>query len=164
MNIKICSCCKKELLLTEFSKDKSRKDGLYCYCKICNREANKKSNTKIRSTLEGRTKSNEASKKSCTKRYAADPDYRFKCKAYSYKRKKNYGDILLASNIIDEPSVQHHVNDKEIINIPQDIHVMYPTHPKEVHRFMVNQVVEQIYGIKIKKVKDVQKKTLYMSI
>jgi len=32
---KICSRCKKEKLITEFNKDKSRKDRVKRYCKIC---------------------------------------------------------------------------------------------------------------------------------
>lgn len=35
METKICRKCKEEKELSEFSKDKSRKDGLYCYCKKC---------------------------------------------------------------------------------------------------------------------------------
>lgn len=32
---KVCSRCKRELPISEFSKDKTRKDGVYCYCKKC---------------------------------------------------------------------------------------------------------------------------------
>lgn len=32
---KICSRCKRELPISEFCKDKTRKDGVYCYCKKC---------------------------------------------------------------------------------------------------------------------------------
>lgn len=32
---KVCSRCRRELPISEFCKDKSRKDGLYCYCKKC---------------------------------------------------------------------------------------------------------------------------------
>ena len=35
MNTKICSCCKNEKEITEFIKDKSRKDGYRIYCKKC---------------------------------------------------------------------------------------------------------------------------------
>ena len=32
---KVCSCCKKELPLDMFNKNKSKSDGLHCYCKKC---------------------------------------------------------------------------------------------------------------------------------
>lgn len=35
MDTKKCSKCKQEKPLTEFSKDKSRKGGFYCWCKQC---------------------------------------------------------------------------------------------------------------------------------
>jgi hypothetical protein len=71
-------------------------------------------------------------------------------KRHRDKRQRDYGGKRLAENIIDEPVIRHHINDKEVVDVPYDIHVMYPTYPKEVHRFMVNQIIEQIYNIKIK--------------
>lgn len=35
--LKCCASCKLEFALTEFGKDKNRKDGLNVYCKICAR-------------------------------------------------------------------------------------------------------------------------------
>ena len=37
--MKTCSHCKAEKPLTEFYKNKTRKDGLQCACKVCNRRA-----------------------------------------------------------------------------------------------------------------------------
>jgi len=42
MKTKICSCCKKELPLSEFNKNKSRKDGLNNICRECSKESSKK--------------------------------------------------------------------------------------------------------------------------
>ena len=46
--MKVCKCCNKTLSIDNFIKDKTRTDGLYVYCKACNkgkrkafREANK---------------------------------------------------------------------------------------------------------------------------
>jgi hypothetical protein len=36
--MKTCSKCKIEKSKSEFNKDKSKKDGLLIYCKICHRE------------------------------------------------------------------------------------------------------------------------------
>ena len=33
--MKVCSRCKEEKSLTEFNKNKSKKDGLQYYCKVC---------------------------------------------------------------------------------------------------------------------------------
>ena len=35
---KVCSRCKRELPISEFTKDKSRVDGLQNYCKGCNKK------------------------------------------------------------------------------------------------------------------------------
>lgn len=42
-NLKKCSICKEEKLLTEFNKNKSNNDGLDYVCKCCRKEFNKKS-------------------------------------------------------------------------------------------------------------------------
>lgn len=39
---KICSVCKKHKILAEFSKDKSKKDGMQNKCKSCVDEYNKR--------------------------------------------------------------------------------------------------------------------------
>lgn len=40
-NTKICTKCGRELPLSEFNKDKNRKDGLHPWCKECIRELSK---------------------------------------------------------------------------------------------------------------------------
>jgi hypothetical protein len=42
MAVKVCSKCKEGKLLTEFSSNKSRKDGKHHRCNICNRIETKK--------------------------------------------------------------------------------------------------------------------------
>ena len=37
METKICSKCKEEKFICEFTKDKQRSDGYYVYCKKCRR-------------------------------------------------------------------------------------------------------------------------------
>ncbi len=39
--MKICKCCNKLLPVSMFIKDKTRSDGLYVYCKPCNKERRK---------------------------------------------------------------------------------------------------------------------------
>jgi len=41
MKTKICSRCKIEKLISEFNKDKSKKDGYYSSCKECNKKRDK---------------------------------------------------------------------------------------------------------------------------
>lgn len=38
---KTCTKCRRELPLSEFTKNKSRSDGLQCWCKSCRSELNK---------------------------------------------------------------------------------------------------------------------------
>ena len=44
---KKCTKCRRELPLSEFTQNKSRKDGLQCWCKSCRNELNK---TRVRKT------------------------------------------------------------------------------------------------------------------
>jgi len=49
--MKTCTKCKVEKNFVEFSKDKSRKDGLFPQCKICKRIDNKKTYSKNRDKI-----------------------------------------------------------------------------------------------------------------
>ena len=53
---KKCPKCRRELPLSEFSKNKSRTDGLQCWCKSCRKERNK---TRDRTTERENTKKKE---------------------------------------------------------------------------------------------------------
>lgn len=44
--MRICRCCHKELPLSAFNKDKSRKDGYYIYCRECSHKKQKESISK----------------------------------------------------------------------------------------------------------------------
>lgn len=35
MKTKVCPCCKEELPISEFYKDKRKRSGLHCYCQKC---------------------------------------------------------------------------------------------------------------------------------
>jgi hypothetical protein len=59
--MKICSCCKIEKSLTDFGADKSRKNGLYVYCRDCARIQSAKSIKRIRK--ENPEKAKEQAKK-----------------------------------------------------------------------------------------------------
>lgn len=41
-NMKICTLCKQNKLISEFTKHKQKKDGLNSWCKVCSRKKNKK--------------------------------------------------------------------------------------------------------------------------
>lgn len=51
--VKICKVCRKEKTYCEFSKDKSRKDGLRYECKVCQKEVSKRyiQNNKIKISI-----------------------------------------------------------------------------------------------------------------
>ncbi len=46
MQTKICTTCKASFELSNFHKDKNRKDGLSCWCKDCSKASQKRSNLK----------------------------------------------------------------------------------------------------------------------
>ena len=53
---KVCTKCRRELPLSEFTKNKSRSDGRQCWCKSCRSELNK---TRVRETERENTKKKE---------------------------------------------------------------------------------------------------------
>ena len=69
-----------------------------------------------------------------------------------FARIRGLGSIQLCANIIDEPVSWHHVTDAFILACPRDIHKLYEQGygrdwTTEKHRFMVNSVCKQIYGM-----------------
>jgi 5-methylcytosine-specific restriction endonuclease McrA len=69
--MKKCSKCKIEKCLDEFYKNKSQKDGLSRYCKICNKEVSKKYPTdynKWKDYYKNHYQNNKSSRKSATRK------------------------------------------------------------------------------------------------
>jgi hypothetical protein len=62
------------------------------------------------------------------------------------KRHRNLGWNIVKDNIIEEPIDWHHVNNTDVVAIPKDLHQLYPGRNVDNHRFMVNQIVVQIYN------------------
>lgn len=59
--MKFCTGCKKTKSVSEFHKNKSKKDGLHCWCKVCAGKAMKK----YRQTERGKIVSRRSVKKYC---------------------------------------------------------------------------------------------------
>ena len=102
--MKKCTKCKVEKEITEFSKDKTRKDGVYSSCKLCNKEYYKENKNKIieqkkEYLKENKDKINKRQKEYIKNRRLSDPLYKmksnlrsrtynaFKHKGYSKKTK-----------------------------------------------------------------------------
>ena len=66
-----------------------------------------------------------------------------RCKA---KRRQNLGFNLLYENIIKEKTEFHHINNKDVIKIPKDLHRLYNGKDVSYHRHFVNNLIWQIYG------------------
>lgn len=56
MNTKKCPKCETDLSLSQFYKNKSRKDGYSNYCKPCKKEANKKDYVKHKSRYQAQAR------------------------------------------------------------------------------------------------------------
>lgn len=63
-----------------------------------------------------------------------------KCKS---KRERNYGYNVIYPNIINEKVVSHHINDNDVVYIPEDLHQLYGG---KNHRENLNYIIKQIYG------------------
>lgn len=82
--------------------------------------------------------------KSWNKRH---PAQRKLIKAKSFAKSRGLGFNIKYKNKIAEPVVYHHLNKSDVIAIPEDIHQLYFGNEFKTvaHRFMVKQVVKQIY-------------------
>lgn len=88
MDTKICSKCCIEKNTDEFAKDKKTKDGLKCWCKLCNSEYNKKYRQEHKEQIVN--KRNEYIKKNKEKIRQYKKDYRIKNKEILAEHSKEY--------------------------------------------------------------------------
>lgn len=88
MNTKICSKCCIEKNIDEFAKDKKTKDGLKCWCKLCNAEYNKKYRQEHKEQIIN--KRNEYIKNNKEKIRQYKKDYRIKNKERIIEHSKEY--------------------------------------------------------------------------
>ena len=160
MDTKICSHCGKEYSATReyFPPRKTCKDGLDSWCKVCLNTISKEKykqnylNIKMRRKKYNKQWNETHVKYKQILNRAWNTKYPLQFKEierrHRHKRRK-LGSEVYIENIIDEPTVEHHINNTKVIHVPIDLHILYGG-TQERHRFMVNQIVEQIYGIKIK--------------
>lgn len=70
-----------------------------------------------------------------------------KIKILKAKRERNLKWIKLSENpFIEEDCDWHHIDNEFVVAIPRDLHELYKFGNENIkHRFMVNQIVEQVY-------------------
>ena len=132
---KICSKCRLWYSLDRFGKDKSRKDGLNCWCKECLKE--------YAQSEKGKMVNTKAHKK-------YDKSIKGKIKiAKSHAKGKGLGWNPVYANLIIEPHVWHHINNDDVVAIPRDLHYAYNPRYYSLgltgHIFMLNQIIKQLY-------------------
>lgn len=86
--------------------------------------------------------------KECNKRYSRTEKGRFNA-AKAKANERNLGFVFsidLNTEMPDEPIAYHHANDNLVYPIPIDLHNKYNEHlTLEQHRFMIYQIVRQLY-------------------
>jgi len=111
-----------------------------------------------------REKYNQYNKEYQYKRYYQDKQYKQKilkrCKEYrqtengkisqsrhSAKRQQELGfKVKYPNPFVPEEKIDwHHINDKEVVAIPRDLHKLYGGPSREIHRENINYIIEQIY-------------------
>ena len=106
-----------------------------------NPEKIKKSNNKYCQTEKG-----IKSIKRRTKKYRISKKGKIASAKHHSKRKK-FGFNILYENIFENEDVHwHHINNKDVVAIPSDIHLLYGTFPVENHRENLKPIIEQLYG------------------
>lgn len=62
------------------------------------------------------------------------------------KRKKLESNVKF-ENILDEPYIWHHINNKEVVAFPVDLHQLYGSNDTKIHRESLKYIVEQLYPL-----------------
>jgi hypothetical protein len=167
MTTKVCSKCGEEKPISEFGKDRERKDKLYVYCKLCtntigkesyqkNKEAKKESVKKYR-------KSNLEKVKETRKRWALKNPDKIKQKAKRWRIKNiekarestnNYRRNNLDKAKLREQNRVQSINDnyvahilrisvKEFRELPEEVQHIHRTSIK-IHRVLKQQKENQL--------------------
>ena len=143
---KRCSKCHKWKPLSEFHKDKFRKDGLRSLCKNCDAEYQAKWYIKNRKhILEQHMKHNEEMIEYQAKYTKTSKGKLVHAKANA-KRKHDLGFENLFDNPFpgNIPVDYHHISDAFVVALPRSLH---KNHYGKNHRKELKPYVEGIYGI-----------------
>lgn len=68
-------------------------------------------------------------------------------KKINNRRYRNLGFNLIYPNIIDEKMVYHHINNNDVVCIPEDLHFLYYSNKTEIHRELLKPIIKQLYNI-----------------
>lgn len=131
MKHKKCSKCSEifPATLEYFYSNKARKDGLQTYCIECVKKYNHSEKSKL-----------------TQKKFWKSERGRLNM-ARQCAKKRGLGDNLKFPNILAESYHLHHINSKEIVAVPAYFHNFYKINlTLEQHIFMLNQIINQIYG------------------
>ena len=171
--MKQCSKCKKIKPLSEFYKNKSRKDGLRYNCIDCTKQWNKK-HPQTQSQKKYYQKNKKIMMEKTTKYTKSHPDIRKKavfnynhsekrkkCR-YKYKRTERGKQAsaknsakriqqlnfeLLFNNPFKCNTDFHHISNEFVVAIPRFIHKQYSGYDRKLHRELLKPIVEMLYNI-----------------
>lgn len=105
-----------------------------------------KKGKQIKKECDERYKQKHKYKYSYTKKYRSTEKGKINNQKHLAKRRQNIEFNILFENIIDEKNIDwHHINNKDVVAIPRDLHKIYGGNNRRYHRFMCNQIVKQLY-------------------
>lgn len=61
-------------------------------------------------------------------------------------KRRKMGFNILYENIFEEEIHWHHIDNKNVIAIPTDLHLLYDTYPVNIHREQLKPIIYQLYG------------------
>ena len=145
---KICTKCRLWYPIDKFHKNKSKYDGLSYWCKDCDKHYTQSEQCKINYKKHMQAKKGKATRDKAQKKYMISEKGRI---AYAKAQAKfrGLGWNLVYGNLISEPYCWHHISYSNVVAIPRDLHNLYNHNLLGIngHRFMLNQIIEQIYEI-----------------
>ena len=92
--MKKCTNCKVDKEITEFSKDKRRKDGMRSVCKLCQKEYRKKNKDKIKEYHKEHYKANKDKRKERQKEYRKKNKDKINKSSKEYQKNRKLSDPL----------------------------------------------------------------------
>ena len=129
--MKKCSKCNRELSLSSFDRDSTKKDGLHYRCKECKSEYNKRYHRNIKGT---------------------EIIHLYHSKSKSKKRGLKFIPILINPLPKEIKVDYHHINNLLTIPLPNIIHRRFRDNDSDKHKEKCNEWIKEHYNIDMKKI------------
>lgn len=146
---KKCPKCSALKSVDNFYKNKSKKDGLNSWCKVCYKKHNHTKHARRLNCIGVKkyamTDKGRVSRKRADIKRAKTEARHISWSKKQTRRRKNLEWNILFDNLLDEEIEWHHISNDLVVAIPKDIHKLYTGYDLKIHRELCMNVINQIY-------------------